>query len=339
MPGLSGHRDAWAEGSDCTSGPCPLYYARSIDGGASFSAATLLTGVSDFAMRRQIARSGQVVAVVWTDAASAQVFARVSSDGGSTFGTAKVLGKTTNTGRSGNLGSDGFASVAVGQGVIYATYHSKGQPGKAATLKLRRSTNNGASWLSAITVSKATDGVDPATLSASGKNAVIVYAHRLNASLDALAVRRTTNKGASWKAEQRGFSASNLSSSNPVSTVNGTKWSVAFARCSSAECDMVDIYLTQSTNAGKTWSTPSLVQSADATHSLLVPYGIAYSSKLAIMYWKSDWAFSDYDCWVVAGSGRLLQGNATSRRPYRPAALVGPVDELAARRLNKTKQM
>jgi hypothetical protein len=286
----------WSEGSDCDHGPCPLYYATSTNGGTSFGAPLLLSPLSALALRSQVARCGDVVAVAWTDGATDTVQARVSTNGGTSFGTAKTVGTTTNNPRDTDVGHDGLATVAVGNGVVFVAYYPNSH-----TLKMRRTVDNGATWKKAKTVSSAVDGLEPASIVASGLKAVIAYT-RGSGQATWTAIRRTIDKGATWKAEQTLAGSSLPASGDPVAAVNGSTWRVAYLRCSNASCDTTAIYLRSSTNGGKTWAKANQVVTGDATHGLVAPYGVTYATKIVVAYFKSDWDITDNDVWVRTGS-------------------------------------
>ena len=122
----------------------PLYYRRSLDGGATWEAPRALTSSSSNIHDQAVAHhsSGRVT-VAWTGYTTGRLYLRTSADSGTTFGPARYIGKTSNyePGRYPFYLSE--PAIAIGTGVTYVAYLSA-----ANTLSVRRTTDQGVTWSS-----------------------------------------------------------------------------------------------------------------------------------------------------------------------------------------------
>lgn len=114
---VSGHPQIAASGSNVyvvweKDNAGDIYYTRSTDSGATFSAATDLSNTASFSTYPRVAVSGSNVYVVWQDGGS--ILLKTSTDSGATFGSAVTLGSTEST-----LGTGGMPQLtATGNNVI-----------------------------------------------------------------------------------------------------------------------------------------------------------------------------------------------------------------------------
>ena len=168
-----------------------LYYKRSLDAGVTWQTAQRLTSTVSKVMDQGVARgpNGQV-SVVWTGYSTGNLYTRSSTDGGTTFTSARYVGHTGNwePGRTITYRSD--PAVAIGSGVIYVAYTAD-----TDTLAVRRTTDRGLHWSAAKTLS--THAADRPALIAAGSQAMIGYTSTATGPARAI-VRRTTDKGVTW---------------------------------------------------------------------------------------------------------------------------------------------
>jgi len=130
---------AW---TDCSSGNCEIYFRRSADGGATWQSAKRITnntGNSDFS---RIASSGSNIYLVWVDdiPGNFDIYFRKSVDGGGTWQTAQRL---TN-----NAGNSYEPAIASSGSNVYVAWYDE-TPGNLE-IYFRKSTDNGATWQTAI---------------------------------------------------------------------------------------------------------------------------------------------------------------------------------------------
>ena len=168
-------------------------YARSADGAASFAGSVALSKSNSISLPVVARGPNGVVAVLCNSHTHAQVFVRVSKNGGQTFAQRQALFTTTETpGYARNL------AVAVADGVIYVANSS------AEGIQIRRSFD-GTHWGRRTQVAwyrpeLADIGYTwPVSLTAEGEQALVGFIrHTKNGFVPSY--RRTTNRGASWSA-------------------------------------------------------------------------------------------------------------------------------------------
>jgi hypothetical protein len=166
---------AWLQGPD-------VFYARSTDGGSSFAAPRLLSSLAS-ASNVEVARGAHgVVAVLWQEESAdgcCRVRVRVSRDFGVSFGAPKTLSGPVDPG----------ANVAVGDGVVYASF-----PDQGVGLLLRRSVDGGSSWSAADRMTSS--GRSP-TFAALGSEVYFVYEGD-----DGIRLRHSVNGGYTWSSSR-----------------------------------------------------------------------------------------------------------------------------------------
>lgn len=257
-------------------------YARSTDGGASFSPSVLLSPLGRFTWRPAVARGPDgVVAVIWEDVASGAIKVRVSTNGGVSFGPASTLS---------TLGEEMGVGVAVGNGVIYAAYSTAFE-----RLRLRRSTNNGQSWSAAVAITNAlTD--DGISLTAAGDRAFIAYTTTNNYPNQFFKVRyrSTANKGVGWSA-QHDLAPASWTTSDPDIALQGGVVRATFTRCTTEFDICVDLRVFYRQRVlGSSWTSaervsPTSLDEADRSH-------VGHSGKTLVFY------IGDFRPYVRAGT-------------------------------------
>lgn len=243
-----------------------LYYRRSTDHGATWKTAKALTSSTSKVMDQAVARkSGGRVSVVWTGMTSGNLYMRTSSDGGATFGAARFVAKTNNwePGRTITYRSD--PQLAIGSGVTYIAYLSARD-----TLTVRRSTNNGATWSAAKTLSTHAQQ-DFDVVAADGK-AAIVYTTTASGVAKA-AFRRTIDKGATWSSSRQLVSVPSGSFSQMPQLAYRAGVLAAIVKFGPPGDS--PIWHRQSTDFGLTWSTPTRFSQEHFADTDPEPGGIA----------------------------------------------------------------
>ncbi len=235
----------------------------------------VLSSTTELAQNNQIVRSGSIVVVTWTDGISGKIMVRVSTNGGSTFKTAKSIDTTTNQPDFSGV-KDGYAAVALGGGAIQVAYLKSN-----TVVKLRRSTDNGTTWKTAQSLATNAYHLSTIGLAASGSKTVLAY----NANSGTkfwIAVRRSTDKGAHWTTATRLTSQSTAQTDSPLVAVTGTTWRIAWLSCPGACVDTSTVYLASSTIGGSTWGAASPVSRIEDGYA--APAGVAFASNLLVMY-------------------------------------------------------
>ena len=180
-----------------------LYYRRSTDAGATWTAARALTSACSQVAEPDVARSadGQV-SVVWTGLFTGRILMRTSRDGGASFGAAVHVASTTAMGGDTIIGSQrsyGAApEVAIGSGgTTYVAYVASAAT--RSTVAVRRSINRGQTWSAPRTISTA--AVSVSSLLADGARAVIGYTDVSGDRMNA-AYRTTADRGSTWSSQR-----------------------------------------------------------------------------------------------------------------------------------------
>jgi hypothetical protein len=229
--------------------------------------------------------------VTWTDDATGQVWVRRSGDGGTTWSTAALLTTTTNH-PYGDAFFDAFPDVAAGTGIFYIAYYAT-----SASLRVKRSTNGGATWTTATTIATNGSGWLP-DVAAAGSSAVVGYAVPTSTAQYA-AIRRTADKGATWKTVVKLTPTTAAVAFQPVVAYGGSAWRVLYERCLTTSCASSAVYYRGSTT-GTTWTAAQKVSTT--TRPYATPTGLGYSTRVIAMY--DDWApkVLDSDVYLRAGS-------------------------------------
>jgi hypothetical protein len=254
-----------------------LTHRRSADGGTTWGRARVLSSGTSPVMSPRVARDGAGhVLVTWTNGSSGQINVRVSSDGGLTFGNATAIASTSLAFSSGH---DGRAVPVIGSQFAAIAYSSS-----PTTIRLRRTTDWGATWSTPATITSKGSWQGPGAIAA-GSTVLVGYATQ--ASDDSATVyRRSTNKAASWGGVITLAPMSSLPAFAPVFGYAGGKWRVAYERCTTNACVASRIRYAESSN-GSTWSAAETVSSGgEAVY--VTPIGIARTSRTLVAYTAFD---------------------------------------------------
>lgn len=246
-----------------------IRYARSTDGGATFSSPLSLSSGTGSAWWPSVARGRDgLVAVAWydnSDIYDAKIRVRVSTNGGTSFGPPTTIVRAP----------DANVTVAAGRGVVYALYSTWNGP-----LRVKRSFDGGHSWSSAKTVSEQGFG----SITAAGSTAYVAYN-----SGGKLVYRRTTNKGDTWSSE------ANLSAKGGFGAKLSLKGGVVraiFLRYVDEEHEQRAIFYRQSKD-GVNWTKAQRVP-APLTPEVY-PIDVAYAGRVTVLYAAGSAEEDSYD--------------------------------------------
>jgi hypothetical protein len=282
----------WIEGDDIVRGlNSTVIYRRSTDGGLTWLDPIQLSATLGSAGFPRVlhAASGRVL-VTWTDAVSGSIYVRVSTNGGATFAAASLLGTTTSKPFAGGL-RDAFPVLAQGSGIVYVAYFAGPH-----SLRVRRSTNLGASWTTYTTISTTGDGFEAPGIAAVGSTVVVGYGTVTSAD-EWTVIRRSTDKGAHWSSPVAISPASGTRSFSPVLTYRSGAFRLVFERCGTSSCSSSDTWYRASTT-GSTWTTATKASSRHRTYDY--PADVDVATKVLVLY--NDVNSSAADTYVRQGS-------------------------------------
>lgn len=275
-------------------GSSKIIYRRSEDGGESWSAPLAMSSSGTRAGIPSITRTGTRVVLAWTNELTGVVSVRVSTNGGLSFNLRTDIATSTNRPflDQGSNAFDAFPTVAISGNVINVGYYTS-----QGTLSLRRSSSNGSSWTTAITLASNGNGYKP-ILTASGSTIVVGYAIYTGTDVYS-AFRRSTNNGASWSTAAALSGKSAPPSYQPVISVRLGTWRISFERCLDDECTQSDIYYRESTNSAASWTTAS--RASDGPGDYQSPVGVTFTDEILVTFMTYDIETETLD--IVARKG------------------------------------
>jgi hypothetical protein len=266
-----------------------VVHRRSTDGGLTWSPPEQLSPLFESAGYPRLARSGSRVAVTWTNQLDGKVYIRRSADGGASWSDRQALATTTRKPWAGQY--EAFPAPAYGSRALAVAYYSASR-----TLKVRRSTDWGATWKPAQTLATNGNGWAP-SIAASGRSIIVGYGARTTRDYWTV-IRRSTDSGASWKAAYSLNPASSYRSWQPVIAVRGSRWMAIYEKCSSSTCAASYVYYRSSTSAGSTWTKAS--KASLKKRKWGAPGDVDVATKTLVLY--TDYSSSSADVYVRQGS-------------------------------------
>jgi len=262
-PSIAADADAvYAAWADYRNGNSDIYFARSTDGGATWSANTRLNDDTGSALSWQpaIAADADAVYAAWADERNGNrdiYFAR-STDGGATWNANTRLDDDPGTAGQQN------PAIAADADAVYATWEDERNGNR--DIYFARSTDGGATWSANVQVNDdpGTAGQYDPALAADADAVYVVWTDWRNGNGD-IYFAKSTDGGATWSANVR-------LNDDPGSA---WQWSPAIA----ADANAVyaawederngnrDIYFARSTDGGATWSANVQVNDDTGTAS------------------------------------------------------------------------
>lgn len=291
----SGVNAAWLEGDDTVAGLDTIVVTRrSTNTGATWSDQVQLSPTLESAGPPRIARYGSRVAVVWTDELTGRIYLRRSSNGGATWSSRQLVATTSNRPYSGDRSAlrEGYPVVAYGSsGAFYVAYFSASK-----TLRLRRSTNYGASLRSAVTLATNTVTNSYARPALAAASSTVIVGYATTTAGKRTVIRRSTDKGAHWGSVVSLSTSRTYWTGAPVLAVRGSRWMAAFERCNST-CSTSLVYYRASTNRGSTWGTAQAASTRKTKYNL--PADIDVATRTILLY--VDYSSTRNDVYVRLG--------------------------------------
>jgi hypothetical protein len=281
----------WVEGDDIFKGlDSVVMYRRSTDSGATWkSAIQISTTLGRAGFPRVVHGSSGHVLVTWTDQVTGKIYARLSTNSGSSFGSTMYIASTTNHPLSNAALYDGYPSAASVSGVFYLVYDST-----AKAVRMRRSTDGGAHWGSPVTITSSSTGEAP-TVATVGSTVLVGYG-LLGNDIYA-AARRSTDKGVHWSSPIAIALSSQSYSFAPVITYRSGAFRAVWEQCDSNNCSLSKTYYSAS-SSGATWSKP--ISASSRKQRWDYPGDVDVATKVLVLY--SDVGTSSGDVHVRQGS-------------------------------------
>jgi hypothetical protein len=231
--------------SDGTPGNYEVYYKRSTDGGAIWSAPKRLTWTSgDSGMPAIAVDSSDTLHIVFYDdtSGSTEIYYKQSTNGGATWSPVRRLTWTP--------GSSGAPAIARGSGNTIHVVWEDYTPGNQEIYYMR-SPNGGSTWTAPKRITwTSTKSYSPVVALDSGDAIHVVWEDSIPGNSE-IYYKRSTNSGSTWSAAKR------------LTWTSGNSTSPAIGRDSSDVIHVVwyddisgnyDIYYKRSTNGGLTWN-------------------------------------------------------------------------------------
>jgi hypothetical protein len=209
-----------------------------------------LTSLSN---QRNIATSGNNVHMVYYDQRDAQppytiesqfeVYYRLSTDDGTTFGTEQRLTFGSDIDRSIN------PSIAVSGSVIHVIYDAKRNSGANREVCYMRSDDNGATWSAEISLTSGVSMQTNASIASSGSYVHVAYYDNSAGNYEIFHLR-SSNGGNTWSAPAR-MTNNSGNSDSPCLAASGSKVYLVWADFSSGKWEL---FFRKSTNNGQSFS-------------------------------------------------------------------------------------
>jgi hypothetical protein len=263
-----------------------VWYRNSVNAGTSWSTPIALSAIGDVG-KSDVARDGSRVTVTWTDGATGKVYVRISTNGGGSFATKVSLGTTSNQPFLPDASSyEAYVSDGDSAGTISVVWDSS-----STTIKMRRSTDGGANWSTAVTLDTNSYGAWVTLTTAASK---IIIGYKFKTTNGSRATQRhSSDEGLHWTAA--GY-VGRLPSAVPMYAYGGGVLRATYNGCPVSDCSTGEAtYYRTSTDFGTTWSTESKVsRSTDTPNAYAVGIGVIANGQSVVIYRRTDFSTFDY---------------------------------------------
>ncbi|MEM9071131.1 MAG: MopE-related protein [Myxococcota bacterium] len=266
-----------------------IYFARSTNGGNSFSSPVRLDSAGGPAFRPSLGFAGSnEVSAAWSDFRGGtnfrEIYSNHSGNNGASFdGNARVNG----SGETSNRDSFGV-DLAVSGNNVYVVFEAF-ETTRRRQVYVSRSTDGGETWSTPFQLSTPTAMAFVAatpSVAADGTNVYVVWRDNRNGSLD-IFLRRSSNSGATWQGEQRidtGDAAGSNASTAPQVAAEGANAYVVWV--DDRDGGSLDIWLNRSTNSGATWLGSAVKLDQDAfPHDSIEPHVVTTGPGQGVVAW------------------------------------------------------
>jgi hypothetical protein len=248
-----------------------IYYKRSTDGGATWSADTRLTNEAAGSGVPSIAISGNNIHIVFhssRDGGDWEIYYKRSTDGGSTWGADTRLTYAA--------GMSQLSSIALAGNVIHVTWVDT-RDGGNWEIYYKRSTDGGSTWGADTRLTNAAGSSQDPSVAVSSNNVHVAWFDDRDGNLE-IYYKRSTDGGATWGADTRLTSAAGNSMAPCI---------VAYASYIHVVWDddrdgNREIYYKRSASGGNTWEADARLTNA-AGHSQY-PFAALYGNDVHVAW-------------------------------------------------------
>ena len=230
---------------DATPGNMAIYYKRSEDGGATWSAAQRLTWTSGEAYFPAMAiASSNTIHLVWADSTpgNSEIYYKKSSDGGTTWSSVKRLTWTS--------GNSSFPAIAIDSDDNLDIVWSDLTPG-TNQIYHKRSADGGTTWSAAQRITWSSSSSENPDIAIDSANALHVVWSQYIVANPEIFYKTSSDGGSTWSAAQRLTWASGSSSRPAIAVDSSDALHVAW---SDDVPGNPEVYYRTSSDGGTTWN-------------------------------------------------------------------------------------
>jgi hypothetical protein len=293
--------------------PRILYVRTSTNSGnGSWGTIHRITSTTGRVDHPDIAVSGALVVVGYTDSATGSVRVAISKDHGATWRIV-ALGTTT---VAASWGKTGLVSVAASGTTIAVSWISA----TTGAVKARVSTNSGTTW--AATASVAVGSVDGPSVAIAGSRVGVGWSNGVEAQV------RTLSAGV-WSAEHvvpaplnHGYGPAYQYAYSPTLTLSGTTgigiaWTDCFSTCDVFDATtLTDLLWSESSTNGSTWSEPQIISTGASGYGFRDDSSIIQPSSTQRLVLVNVWGVgSKLGFYLGASSGPVPMVSEGASRP------------------------
>ena len=259
---------------DYAPGNWEIYYKRSTDGGATWSAVKRLTWTSGDSFAPAVAvDSSNSIHVVWYDNTPGhyEIYYRRSPDGGTTWGTVKRLTWTS--------GDSIFPAIAIdGNGTIHVVWDAN--TSETDEIYYRKSPNGGTTWSTAQRLTWTSgSSTTPAIAVDSGNTIQVVWGDDTSGNPE-FYYKKSADGGAAWSPAQRLTWTSGKSYDAAITIDSGGALLVVWSDDTPGN---YEIYYKRSTDGGITWGAAKKLTST-SLESILPAIAIDSSNAIHVVW-------------------------------------------------------
>lgn len=256
-----------------------IFYKRSTDNGASWTADTRLTNSPGYSANPTIAVSGQLIHIVWQELRDGnwEMYYKRSSDGGISWGSDVRLTNEPAESKHPSM-------IVSGQTVHVVWDDMRDRTNNLNNIEIyyKRSTDGGISWEPDARLTNDTNYSTEPSISLSGQTVHIVWTDN-RGSGPRIFYKYSSNDGASWGNEVM-LSTGTLGSYQPSVSAAGQNIAVAWNDLRDLN-GYFEIYSKSSTDGGSTWSADTRLTNAPLVSAFP---SVAVSGQNVHIAWRDD---------------------------------------------------
>ncbi len=230
---------------DNTPGNYEIYYKKSVNGGAAWTASQRLTSTAGVSKNPAIAIDAWGnIHVVWQDSTpgNSEIYYKKSTNGAATW--------TANTRLTSNSGASEYPAIAVNSaGHLYVVWQDS-TPGNSE-IYYKKSANNGDTWTASQRLTTTSGISEYPAIAINSSGHINVAWHDSTSGNYEIYYKKSVNGGAAWTANKRLTYTSGISK-NPAIAVNSSGHLHLFWEDNTP--GNYEIYYKKSVNGGDTWS-------------------------------------------------------------------------------------